>query len=464
MSSRAEEVSSRKRKYTETEDEARAVDPLNLILDSTSQAPLASTDFDPPFASPIQPLPSTSNPSLPQPASLYSIFPDLSPFDPVLPFAPTSWTYNDIDTQPPLDPFSDAGIVGSVDQPPFGLDPTGFDTHSLHIDSTHTFWSAWQSTLADQSRQAGRSESFGSALPLLNAVSLSGLDGVNELSQNAQPNQPIDHDPRPQSRAASPAFFETDRLGQSLSKWNMYYDAARDDGDVLRGHRQIFLDEGATTGMTVDALKRRWPILERFTFDHRSKSRIVEAVLFSGISQSEQQAVYRTLARLMDAVYLHFFSLYFLHVHFVNPFLHLPTLDPGIDNGLLSLAIIAVGAFYSEMPNARQFAIIMLEIVRRGCERIMTSNPKSSRDIQAIQALLLANISRGGGEGREMETYERYRSFCCTVLRRVMGFQSLTMPVPPTRPDGTEHACWRAWIRWEQLKRTALVCFSRCPP
>ena len=264
------------------------------------------------------------------------------------------------------------------------------------------------------------------------------------------------------SRPPSPAFFETDRLGQSLSKWNLYYNASQDDGDVLRGHRQFSFESEASlpTNMTLEALKKRWPILRNFTFDYRSKVRIVEAVIFSGISQEEQRAVYRTLSRLKDAIYLHFFSLYIQYEHDVQPFLHLPTLNPSVDNGLLSLAILSVGAFYSDLANARQFAIIMLEIVRRGCEHSMVANPKVSRDIQTIQALLLAGKSRGGGEGREMETYERHRAFYCTILRRVMAFQPLTMPEPPSTTNGTEVAAWRAWIRWEQLKRTALSCWG----
>lgn len=398
------------------------------------------------------------------PASLYSIFPDLDTFDPNFPFPSAGWTYDGLATQSATNHLLEGAVSTSPGIAVPRQDSTGFDTHSLLIDSTHTFWSAWQSTSADHAPSQTETSLLSLAAPAQPALSLAMSSdddtAANDERVERQGGESSQH--RPHSRAASPAFFESDRLGQSLSKWNMYYDAARDNGDILRGHRQISLDGGQSTAdMTVDALKRRWPALERFTSDPRSKSRIVEAVLFSGISQSEQQAVYQTLARLKDAVYLNFFSLYLYHVHFVIPFLQLPSLDPAVDDGILSLAIISVGAFYSELPNARQFAIIMLEIVRRGCERIMMSHPKSSRDIQAIQALLLSNLSRGGGEGREMETYERYRSFCCTVLRRVMGFNSLTMPVPPTSPDGTEHACWRAWIRWEQLKRTALACFSK---
>ena len=265
-----------------------------------------------------------------------------------------------------------------------------------------------------------------------------------------------------QSRPASPAFYETDRLGQSLSAWNMFHSDSPDDGDVLRGHRQItFPTETAQPSLvTLEEFRIRWPILQKFTFDDRTKNRIIEAVIFSGISQAEQRAVYRTLSRLKDEVYLHFISLYLHFEYPVQPFLHLPTLDPSTDNGLLSLAIIAVGAFYSSLSNAREFAIIMLEITRRGCERWMTSEPRLARDIQAIQALMLAGKSRGGGEGREIETYERHRSFYCTLLRRVMAFQPLTMPTAPDTPDGTEDDRWRAWIRCERLKRTAVACFS----
>ena len=410
------------------------------------------------------------------PVSLYSIFPDsVEPAS--TGFAPSHAQNAGVSTLPGATSHLDTSSFSGL--PVSGQNAESMDINSLFIDPTGTFWSGWE-TLASPTQSIGRaasSQAVDETIPVTKDSSLgkhsSSLGEPNQATGLARATSTHGstlqatrlHGSTTNRPSPSPAFFENDRLGQSMSNWNTFYDAARDDGDVLRGHQQIFLTDDDLSGdLTVERLKARWKSLKRFTFDHRSKSNLIEAVIFSGISHSEQRAVYRTLARLEDTVYLHFFSLFLHHVHFRYCFLHLPTLNPSVDSGLLSLAIISVGAFYSDMPNARQFAIIMLEIVRRGCERVMTAQPKLSRDVQTIQALILSTFSRAGGEGREMETYERYRSLYCTTVRRMMGFHSLTMPVPPSEADGTEELVWQAWIRWEQLKRTALFCFCRSSP
>ncbi|KAM0747701.1 hypothetical protein T439DRAFT_328904 [Meredithblackwellia eburnea MCA 4105] len=267
------------------------------------------------------------------------------------------------------------------------------------------------------------------------------------------------------SRAGSPGLHAEDEIGKAISAWPIFYNPNEDTGSVFLGRKRLKVgaipteDEDATSPFSRTSGRSQYEQLISISFSRTARSRILEAVLFGGLSEKESQSIYRTLGRLDDNVYTHFISLYFLHFHPQHPFLHKPTFSPDTANGLLTLAVIAVGAIYSSLEGAQHLGRVLLEVVRRAGDRQITHYPSTARNLEIVQAFLLFSVSTYAGGGRELEIYERYRTIACVLLRRLLGFVPLQIQIPEGNHELLLRS-WTAWIKWEQLRRTALVCFA----
>ncbi|SCV74176.1 BQ2448_6608 [Microbotryum intermedium] len=167
---------------------------------------------------------------------------------------------------------------------------------------------------------------------------------------------------------------------------------------------------------------------------------ILEALQFAKLQGHGYHAVFRTLANMSLKVYNHFISLYFTHVHRRLPMLHLPSFNPRKTFGLLLLSMTAIGALVAKLAIGE----------------LTVDDNRHARSLPTLQANLLCSVAKWLGSARSLELTEVYRGTHTTALRRLGIFEDVVPEIPP---NASIQAQWAHFIKYEERKRTAAVCF-----
>ncbi|SGY47432.1 BQ5605_C001g00531 [Microbotryum silenes-dioicae] len=183
---------------------------------------------------------------------------------------------------------------------------------------------------------------------------------------------------------------------------------------------------------------------------------ILEALQFAKLQGHGYHAVFRTLANMSLKVYNHFISLYFTHVHRRLPMLHLPSFNPRKTFGLLLLSMTAIGALYAQMPRAHALGRILISVAKLAIGELTVDDNRHARSLPTLQANLLCSVAKWLGSARSLELTEVYRGTHTTALRRLGIFEDI---VPEIAPDASIQSQWAHFIKYEERKRTAAVCF-----
>ncbi|OQV01808.1 Fungal specific transcription factor domain-containing protein [Cladophialophora immunda] len=153
----------------------------------------------------------------------------------------------------------------------------------------------------------------------------------------------------------------------------------------------------------------------------------------------------------------HCIDLYFAYFHPTLDLVHQPTFDPGRDL-VLTLAMVSIGACYSDLPGAKVFSIVLSELIRR----LLIFMAEQDRRFVRTGPYLTAQLLQGThgyctGSERLFELSESSRS---TLLHqaRCMGLFRFEAPAP-TQEDLTLEDMWRQWIEAEKLRRLGWVLY-----
>jgi hypothetical protein len=153
----------------------------------------------------------------------------------------------------------------------------------------------------------------------------------------------------------------------------------------------------------------------------------------------------------------HCVDLYFAYFHPTLDIVHQPTFDPGKDL-VLTLAMVSIGACYSELPGAKAFSIALCELIRR----LLIFLAEQDRRFVRTGPYLTAQLLQGThgyctGSERLFELSESCRS---TLLHeaKCMGLFRSEAPAPVQANLPLEDA-WRRWIEAEKLRRLGWVVY-----
>lgn len=78
-------------------------------------------------------------------------------------------------------------------------------------------------------------------------------------------------------------------------------------------------------------------------------------------------------------------SLYFAHFHPLIPFLHLPSFNPKKTLGQLLLILLGIGAIYAPIAGALQLGRVLVEVARRGIERLINRDNRLARSLPIVR-------------------------------------------------------------------------------
>ncbi|ETN36192.1 uncharacterized protein HMPREF1541_08469 [Cyphellophora europaea CBS 101466] len=147
----------------------------------------------------------------------------------------------------------------------------------------------------------------------------------------------------------------------------------------------------------------------------------------------------------------HCVDLYFRHFHPTVPVIHQPTFDPGKDL-IVTLAIISIGSCYTNLENARNFAVCLSELLGR----LLSYMVQQDRRFVRTPSYLVAQVLQGthgycSGSERLFELSESSRG---TLVHnaKCMGLFRYESKDPDLATLLPEHA-WHAWIDAERLRR-----------
>ncbi|KAI1451747.1 fungal-specific transcription factor domain-containing protein [Annulohypoxylon moriforme] len=152
-------------------------------------------------------------------------------------------------------------------------------------------------------------------------------------------------------------------------------------------------------------------------------------------------------------------DLYFGRFNSTYPLIHQATFEPSKKEPLLLLSIILLGATYSE-KEAHQLAVCIHDVIRPAIFSHASFNPKP--DLWMLQTILLVECfgkSRAGQKQHDMS--HLFHGMLINLIRR-----SDCQSIRPTRPCGDDcreesmsDRSWRQWVKAEEKKRLALLCF-----
>ncbi|OAP56474.1 hypothetical protein AYL99_09653 [Fonsecaea erecta] len=153
----------------------------------------------------------------------------------------------------------------------------------------------------------------------------------------------------------------------------------------------------------------------------------------------------------------HCIDLYFAYFHPTLDLVHQPTFDPGRDL-VLTLAVVSVGACYSDLQGAKAFSIVLSELVRRLLIFVAEQDRRFVRTGPYLTAQLLQG-THGYCTGSE-RLFELSESCRSTLLHqaRCMGLFRFEAPAP-IQMDQTLEEMWREWIEAEKLRRLGWVLY-----
>ncbi|KAK9464840.1 fungal-specific transcription factor domain-containing protein [Lipomyces arxii] len=160
-----------------------------------------------------------------------------------------------------------------------------------------------------------------------------------------------------------------------------------------------------------------------------------------------------------------FLRLYFEDFHPILPLIHRPTFRLATCPAILLATMISIGASYSDMEVAHQFADTLSELCKRTLQWMGNYDSNYGRSGYFVYAFCLQNIyALGSGDKRLYEEADECRSYLISCARS-MGLFSL----PPTevmfsiRGDESDtelESLWHAWRDEEMGKRLAWSIFE----
>lgn len=152
-------------------------------------------------------------------------------------------------------------------------------------------------------------------------------------------------------------------------------------------------------------------------------------------------------------------DLFFTHFNTSYPLIHMPTFDPDSTQPLLLLAVILLGATYSDKA-AHQVAVCIHDVIRPSIFAHAGFSP--SPELWTLQTLLLVECfgkSRSGQKQHDMS--HLFHGLLINLIRR-SDCQSIGKTASPPENNNDPAAvqeAWKCWADSEQKKRLALLCF-----
>ncbi|KAK9474158.1 fungal-specific transcription factor domain-containing protein [Dipodascopsis tothii] len=162
-----------------------------------------------------------------------------------------------------------------------------------------------------------------------------------------------------------------------------------------------------------------------------------------------------------------FVRLYFANFHPILPMIHRPTFRVATCPSILLLTLLSIGASYSDIGGALEFADSLGELCRRILLWMSSYDEAYLRTGYFITALCLQNIySLGSGDKRLYEEADQFRSFLVGNAR-AMGLFSAQNPderaqfvLAGTETPAELEALWLLWRDDETGKRLAWSIFE----
>ncbi|KAL6228769.1 fungal-specific transcription factor domain-containing protein [Aspergillus navahoensis] len=154
----------------------------------------------------------------------------------------------------------------------------------------------------------------------------------------------------------------------------------------------------------------------------------------------------------------HCIDLYFAHFQPTLSFIHQPTFDPGKDL-VVTLAMISIGACYTEFAGAKAFSITLSELIRR----LLVFMAEHDHRFVRTQSYLAAELLQGihgfcSGSERLFELSESYRSSLIHHTK-CMGIFRIESEKPPP-PGARLEDIWQSYIRAESSRRLGWAVFK----
>ncbi|PYI27839.1 hypothetical protein BP00DRAFT_352524 [Aspergillus indologenus CBS 114.80] len=151
-------------------------------------------------------------------------------------------------------------------------------------------------------------------------------------------------------------------------------------------------------------------------------------------------------------------QLYFEHFHPTLPILHKPTFNNQKTHWLLIFAVSAVGAQFSDLPEAQSCARAMHEMVRRQTNFLCEQQNKFSRELWMTQAILLNQLALAySGERRDLELAELYQAIPVTLARRKQLFAHTTSLQKMAQLELSLPQRWQIWTLDEERRRAGFA-------
>ncbi|KAF3797461.1 hypothetical protein GCG54_00005215 [Colletotrichum gloeosporioides] len=147
-------------------------------------------------------------------------------------------------------------------------------------------------------------------------------------------------------------------------------------------------------------------------------------------------------------------QLYFEFFHPVFPILHKPSFTSKKRHWLLMFAVAAVGAQFSNIPDARRCSRAMHELVRRQSAAMCERENYMSRELWMLQTIVLNRVGlMYDGDRRSLEVAEITQALPITLARRKGFFNNLLpmqkfsqLQLPLTHK-------WQIWVLDEERRR-----------
>ncbi|KAI5810333.1 fungal-specific transcription factor domain-containing protein [Pyronema omphalodes] len=175
-----------------------------------------------------------------------------------------------------------------------------------------------------------------------------------------------------------------------------------------------------------------------------------------------------------------FVRLYFQHFHPILPVIHKPSFSLERCPAILLIAMISIGASYSKLKNAKQFADGLSELCRRSLTWLSEKDPALGRTAFYLQSMCLQNLyAMGSGSTTLYDAADVSRSVLIGNARRIglfSGSKSPTSSSPSSTPNSPSlrpgkssppftaspdlETRWREWRDVEGRKRLAWGIFE----
>ncbi|KAJ5240519.1 uncharacterized protein N7469_002110 [Penicillium citrinum] len=151
-------------------------------------------------------------------------------------------------------------------------------------------------------------------------------------------------------------------------------------------------------------------------------------------------------------------QLYFEHFHPVFPILHKASFGHPNTHWLLVFTVSAIGAQFSNIPQAGVCSRAMHEMIRRQSMYLCENQNKNGRELWLTQVILLNHIGlRYSGERRALEIAELLQALPVTLARRKHLFTDILATKKLSELDLSLRQRWQLWTLDEERRRTGFA-------